>query len=302
MQKVVIITGPTAVGKTKCSLAIAKHFNTELINGDAYQVYQKMNIGTAKPSLEELSLIKHHLIDFIAPDETFSVADYQKKVRQILDEFKNKAMIPIIVGGSGLYLESVICDYTFSGNKRDDSFEQQYSEYDNQSLYSLLQKNNPNLAVNIHPNNRKRVLRALELTNSNNTKGINKKTMLYDALVIFLNDDRERLYTRINNRVDKMVEQGLIEEVKSLYPDKLSLTAKAAIGYKELFSYFDGEITLDEAIAKIKQVSRNYAKRQLTWFRNKEYVKIVDIDDSNFENTIEKVQTLINDFLYKQIN
>lgn len=297
MDKVVIITGPTAVGKTKCSLSIAQLLKTEIINGDAYQVYKGMDIGTAKPSKEELSKIKHHLMDYLDPIEPFSVADYQKIVRTKIDEFKDKNIIPLIVGGSGLYLESVICNYTFDGKTRDHSFEDKYKDLSNEELHALLKDLDPVSYNDIHPNNRKRVLRALELALSNEQKGTKKKEMLYDALVIVLNDDRNALYNRINSRVDQMLDEGLLEEVKSFYPDKLGLTSKAAIGYKELFDYFDGNCSFEEAIDKIKQYSRNYAKRQLTWFRNKEYVTEVLIDVNNFDKTVEEVYKLINEFL-----
>ena len=237
MDKVVIITGPTAVGKTKCSLLIAERLNTQIINGDAYQIYKGMDIGTAKPSKEELSKIKHHLMDYLDPLDNFSVADYQRIVRNKIDEFKSKNIIPLIVGGSGLYLESVICNYTFDGKTRDHSFEEKYRDLSNEELHLLLKDLDIISYNEIHPNNRKRVLRALELALSNEQKGTKKKEMLYDALVIVLNDDREALYNRINKRVDQMLEEGLLEEVKSFYPDKLGLTAKAAIGYKELFDY-----------------------------------------------------------------
>lgn len=299
MDKVVIITGPTAVGKTKCSLLIAERFKTEIINGDAYQVYKGMNIGTAKPTKEELSKIKHHLIDYLDPLESFSVADYQKIVRNKINEFKEKNIIPLIVGGSGLYLESVICNYTFDGKTRDHSFEEKYQDLSNEELHLLLKALDNVSYQEIHPNNRKRVLRALEIALNNEQKGTKKKEMLYDALVIVLNDERKVLYDRINDRVDKMLEEGLIEEVKSFYPDKLGLTAKAAIGYKELFDYFDGKYPLDEAIDKIKQYSRNYAKRQLTWFRNKDYVTEVLIDINNFDKTVNQVNELIIEFLNK---
>lgn len=297
MDKVVIITGPTAVGKTKCSLLIAERLKTEIINGDAYQIYKGMDIGTAKPSKDELSRIKHHLMDYLDPLENFSVADYQRIVRDKISEFKSKNIIPLIVGGSGLYLESVICNYTFDGKTRDHSFEEKYKNLSNEELHLLL-KDLDNVSYNeIHPNNRKRVLRALEIALNNEQKGTKKKEMLYDALVIVLNDDRESLYNRINKRVDQMLEEGLLEEVKSFYPNKLGLTAKAAIGYKELFDYFDGNSTKEEAIDKIKQYSRNYAKRQLTWFRNKEYVTEVLIDVNNFNNTVDEVYSLIDKFL-----
>ena len=299
MDKVIIITGPTAVGKTKCSLLVAQELKTEIINGDAYQVYKGMNIGTAKPTKEELSKINHHLIDYLDPLESFSVADYQKIVRQKINDFKEKNLVPLIVGGSGLYLESVICNYTFDGKTRDASFEEKYLNLSNEKLHALLKDIDPVSYENIHPNNRKRVLRALELALSNEQKGTKKKEMLYDALVIVLNDDRNALYNRINSRVDKMLEEGLLEEVKSFYPDKLGTTAKAAIGYKELFDYLSGKYTLEEAIDKIKQYSRNYAKRQLTWFRNKEYVTEVLIDVNNFNNTVDEVYNLINSFLTK---
>lgn len=299
MDKVVIITGPTAVGKTKCSLLIAERLNTQIINGDAYQIYKGMDIGTAKPSKEELSKIKHHLMDYLDPLDNFSVADYQKLVRNKIDEFKSKNIIPLIVGGSGLYLESVICNYTFDGKTRDHSFEEKYRDLSNEELHLLLKDLDIISYNEIHPNNRKRVLRALELALSNEQKGTKKKEMLYDALVIVLNDDREALYNRINNRVDQMLEEGLLEEVKSFYPDKLGLTAKAAIGYKELFDYFDGKCSKEESIDKIKQYSRNYAKRQLTWFRNKEYVTEVLIDVNNFNNTVDEVYNLIIEFLKK---
>lgn len=297
MDKVIIITGPTAVGKTKCSLSIAERLKTEIINGDAYQIYKGMDIGTAKPTKEELSKIKHHLMDYLDPLDNFSVADYQRIVRTKIEEFKNNNLIPLIVGGSGLYLESVICNYTFDGKTRDHTFEEKYKDLSNIELHSLLKKLDPVSYNDIHPNNRKRVLRALELSLSNEQKGTKKKEMLYDALVIVLNDNRDALYNRINKRVDIMLEEGLLDEVKSFYPDKLGLTAKAAIGYKEFFDYFDGICSLEETIDKIKQYSRNYAKRQLTWFRNKEYVTEVFIDANNFENTIDKVFNLIKEFI-----
>lgn len=297
MDKVVIITGPTAVGKTKCSLLIAERLKTEIINGDAYQVYKGMDIGTAKPSKDELSKIKHHLMDYLDPLENFSVADYQRIVRDKISEFKSKNIIPLIVGGSGLYLESVICNYTFDGKTRDHSFEEKYKNLSNEELHLLLKDLDNVSYIEIHPNNRKRVLRALEIALNNEQKGTKKKEMLYDALVIVLNDDRKSLYNRINKRVDQMLEEGLLEEVKSFYPNKLGLTAKAAIGYKELFDYFDGNSTKEESIDKIKQYSRNYAKRQLTWFRNKEYVTEVLIDVNNFNNTVDEVYSLIDKFL-----
>ena len=297
MDKLIIITGPTAVGKTKCSLEIAKKFNTELINGDAYQVYKGMNIGTAKPTTKELSMIKHHMIDCIDPIHEFDVSKYQTMVRGIIDDFIQNNKLPIIVGGSGLYLESIFLNYEFEKEEPDNSID--YAGYSNDELYSLLKDLNPEIANNIHPNNRKRVERALTKINQNESFGNKKDEMIYDTLVIFLNDDRDKLYSRINSRVDEMINDGLIEECKKLKNLPLSKTAKVAIGYKEIFKALDGEISIDEAIEEIKLNSRHYAKRQLTWFRNKSYITNVMIDVSNFNKTIDDVEKLIKDFLNK---
>lgn len=297
MDKIIIITGPTAVGKTKCSLEIAKRFNTELINGDAYQVYKGMNIGTAKPTTKELSMIKHHMIDCIDPINEFDVSKYQTMVRGIIDDFIQNNKLPIIVGGSGLYLESIFLNYEFEKEEPDNNID--YAGYSNDELYSLLKDLNPEIANNIHPNNRKRVERALTKINQNESFSNKKDEMIYDTLVIFLNDDRDKLYSRINSRVDEMINDGLIEECKKLKNLPLSKTAKVAIGYKEIFKALDGEISIDEAIEEIKLNSRHYAKRQLTWFRNKSYITNVMIDVSNFNKTIDDVEKLIKDFLNK---
>lgn len=297
MDKLIIITGPTAVGKTKCSLEIAKRFNTELINGDAYQVYKGMNIGTAKPTTKELSMIKHHMIDCIDPINEFDVSKYQTMVRGIIDDFIQNNKLPIIVGGSGLYLESIFLNYEFEKEEPDNNID--YAGYSNDELYSLLKDLNPEIANNIHPNNRKRVERALTKINQNESFSNKKDEMIYDTLVIFLNDDRDKLYSRINSRVDEMINDGLIEECKKLKNLPLSKTAKVAIGYKEIFKALDGEISIDEAIEEIKLNSRHYAKRQLTWFRNKSYITNVMIDVSNFNKTIDDVEKLIKDFLNK---
>lgn len=295
-KKVIVITGPTGVGKTKVSVGVAKKIETEIINGDAYQIYKKMDIGTAKPTKEEQENIKHHFFDFLDPSLEFSVSDYQSKIRTLVDSFHKDNKIPLIVGGTGLYIDSVIKNYQFLAPKRTD--QSNYDDLDNEALHDILKTIDEDQANKIHMNNRKRVLRAIELANTQEkTTRTLKNESYYDALVIFLTDDREKLYERINHRVDKMVEAGLIEEVKSLYPDKLSLTAKAAIGYKELFEYFDGVISLEDAINKIKQNSRHYAKRQMTWYRNKENTVFVNVDTDNLTNTIDEVYNIILDFI-----
>ncbi len=299
MKKVIVITGPTGVGKTKFSIELAKKLNTEIINGDAYQIYKYMNIGTAKPTNEEKQGIKHHLMDFLDPLASFSICDYQKLVREKIEEFHNNNMIPIITGGSGLYIDSVLYDYRFTEAARNIEDEKKYDNLSNEELHDILKFLNKESADKIHPNNRKRVLRAIELVES----GIDKEdrnqkhNKIYDFLLIFLNDEREVLYERINKRVDEMINTGLLEEVKSLYPDKLSNQAAKAIGYQEIFDYLDDKISLDEAINLIKQHSRNYAKRQMTWYRNRENVLEVFININNLEETKNKLINIVNEFV-----
>ena len=295
-KKVVVITGPTGVGKTKISIEIAKLLNTEIINGDAYQIYTKMDIGTAKPTTSERSEVKHNFFDFLDPINDFSVSDYQREIRSYIDDFSNKNIVPLIVGGTGLYIDSVIMNYQFLAPRRENN--NKFDDLSNEELHKVLEKIDYDASIKIHMNNRKRVLRAIELAN---TQEIESRTLknefYYDALVIFLNAERDVLYDRINKRVDKMINEGLVDEVKSLYPNQLGLTAKAAIGYKELFSYFDNEISLEDAIAKIKQNSRHYAKRQMTWYRNKPYANFINVDFNNIEFTINEVYNLIKTFL-----
>lgn len=298
MKKVIVITGPTGVGKTKFSIELAKELNTEIINGDAYQIYKYMNIGTAKPTEAEKQDIPHHLMDFLDPLESFSICDYQKLVRDKIEEFHNQKMIPIITGGSGLYIDSVLYDYRFTEDARNTEDEKKYDHLSNDELHNILKTLNPESADKIHPNNRKRVLRAIELAESgtNNEDRNQKHNKMYDFLLIFLNDDREVLYERINNRVDEMITNGLLEEVKSLYPDKLSNQAVKAIGYQEIYDYLDNKISLEEAINLIKQHSRNYAKRQMTWYRNRENVQEVFININNLEETKNKLINIVNEF------
>lgn len=296
LNKVVVITGPTCVGKTKISIEIAKLLNTEIINGDAYQIYKNMNIGTAKPTKDEISQVKHHFFDVVDPLVSFSVSDYQTRIRNLIDCFHSQNKIPLIVGGTGLYIDSVLRNYQFLAPKR--SNEKEYDNLTNEELHDILKSLDKEASENIHMNNRKRVLRAIELAN---TQEIETRTLknefIYDALVIFLNDDRDKLYERINKRVDKMIEDGLFEEVKNFYPDKLGLTAKSAIGYKEIYEYFDGNATKEEAIEKIKKNTRHYAKRQMTWYRNKDNTEFININVDNLSETVNVVFSKIIEFL-----
>ena len=294
MKKVLIITGPTGTGKTKLSISIAKKFNTEIINGDAYQVYRGMDILTAKIKPEEKQNIKHHLFDIVDPSEEYSVASYQQNVRQLIDEFIEQNKLPLIVGGSGLYLDSVIYDYNFSSEKRDSNIEEKYRDYSNEKLHLILQSLDKEASEKIHMNNRKRVLRAIELAKSGNIINEFNNKLIYDALIIYLDDDRATLYEVLNNRVDQMVEEGLIEEVKTLYNQNLSITSSGAIGYKELIPYLDNQISLDEAIDEIKKNTRHLAKRQGTWFRRKENINFIKIDRNDFNNTINQAIDIIS--------
>lgn len=300
MNKVLIITGPTGVGKTKLSIEIAKKFNTEIINGDAYQVYRGMDILTAKIKEEEKQNIPHHLFDILDPTEEYSVATYQTNVRNLITEFTKQNKLPLIVGGSGLYLDSVIYDYNFSSEKRNNATEEFYKNYSNQELHDELKKLDITASEKIHMNNRKRVLRAIELAKSGNIINEFNNKLLYDVKIIYLDDERDVLYDVINKRVDIMVSEGLIDEVTRLSKMNLSITATGAIGYKELLPYLRNEVSLEEALDEIKKNSRHLAKRQGTWFRRKENIDFIKIDRSNFNNTINQVTNIIKEWYYEK--
>ena len=290
----IVLVGPTGIGKTKLSIMLAKHYNTEIISGDSVQVYKKLDIGSAKVTKEETQGIKHHLIDIFEPTEDFSVALYQKLVRNKIDEFNSKNQIPLIVGGTGLYIKSVLYDYNFDETKRDHSLEEEYKDLNNEELHSILKEKDEESSIKIHPNNRKRVLQAISRSSSNKVSdNTNKDNKVYDFTLIGLTLEREQLYEIINKRVDIMINNGLIEEVKSLYDANIKSNSVQAIGYKELYTYFDNNCTLEEAVNKIKQKSRNLAKKQFTFFNNQFDCNWVDVDLNNFDNTFKKVINII---------
>jgi tRNA dimethylallyltransferase len=291
----ICIVGPTAVGKTKLSIEIAKAFNGEIISGDAFQFYQGMDIGTAKASAAEQGQIKHHLLDILNPKEDFSVVDYQRLVRQTIQDIKGRGHTPILVGGSGLYIQSVIKDYHFKGTKRD------YHDDDEiplETLQALLKEKNPVLYKSIDLNNRRRVIRALEKDDKDIQE--NPKDYYDQVFIIALYTDRQQLYQRINQRVLDMIDQGLIQEAKNLFHHHPNSQAAQAIGYKELFPYFSKEISLDEAIHLIQRNSRRYAKRQMTWFRNKMDVHWFESHLDNFDQTIQTVIQAIKKAQHKE--
>ncbi|WP_010093281.1 tRNA (adenosine(37)-N6)-dimethylallyltransferase MiaA [Ornithinibacillus scapharcae] len=278
-QKVIAIVGPTAVGKTKLSIEIAKAYNGEIISGDSMQVYKGMDIGTAKIKKEEMHGVPHHMIDIKNPDEDFSVADFQHSVQKYIKEIASRDRLPIIVGGSGLYIQAVLKDYNFSSEKRDDALtkklEKEMDTYGIKVLYDRLQKVDPIQADKIHPNNYRRVIRALEVYEKTGLtlsefQAQQQGASHYDSLLIGLEMDRPLLYERINQRIDVMIEEGLLSEVKQLMDNGYeNYQSMKAIGYKELVPYFHGETTLEEAVEILKRNSRRYAKRQYTWFKNK---------------------------------
>lgn len=293
MKKVIIITGPTGIGKTKLSLELAKRLKTDLINGDAYQIYQGLDILTAKPSKEELASVKHHLMDELDPLQSFSIYQYQKMVRNLIDQFE----LPIIVGGSGLYIDSVIYDYRFDEeSKKDEYFE---SSYTNEELHQLLKELDSEAASNIHPNNRKRVARAIHLSK---TQAIDDRAKghqhYYEPLILCLNLDRELLYKRINQRVLEMIDHGLIEEVNKHQHLQGTQLGKA-IGFEHTIKYLNNELTKEELIELISKDSRHYAKRQLTWYRNHQDCISIDVDLDCFENTVNDAYNQIVKFLNK---
>ena len=301
-MKVIAIVGPTAVGKTSLSIDLAKRFNGEIISGDSMQVYRGLDIGTAKVTTEEMAGIPHHLIDVRGVDESYSAADFQKSAREAIQEISQRGKIPIIVGGTGLYIQSLLWDYKLGseGEPEDDSIREKYEvfaeENGNPALWEKLQLSDPLAAEKIHYNNRKKVIRALEvfeLTGHSILEPKEQPKELYDSFLIGLNTDRSVLYQRINQRVDLMVEQGLLEEARNLAKNP-TVQAAQGIGYKEFFPYFSGDSSLEAAIEEVKLHSRRYAKRQLTWFRNRmsvhwydliqqpEIVKVIETEIANW--------------------
>ncbi|MEB2302458.1 tRNA (adenosine(37)-N6)-dimethylallyltransferase MiaA [Lysinibacillus xylanilyticus] len=289
--EVVAIVGPTASGKTALSIELAKKYNGEIINGDSMQIYRDLDIGTAKITEEEMEGVPHHLLSFKEPTEPFSVADYQKLVRAKIAEIQTRGKLPIIVGGSGLYVQAVLFDFQFTEEQVDEEARKAYYEelgkLGPEAMHAKLKKLDPQTAETIHPNNTRRVIRALEMIE---LSGVSKaseahnrgEVPLYNHVILGLgqNMSREVLYDRINRRVDIMMEKGLLEEVKGLWQQHIrGVQSIQAIGYKELYDYLDGKCSLEEAIDSLKQNSRRYAKRQLTYFRNKMDVYFVNTDE-----------------------
>ena len=287
---IIVITGPTAVGKTKLSIELAKKLNGEIINADSTQIFKELDVATAKVTEEEKENIVHHLIDIKNIEEDYTVYDYQKDCRKKIEEILSKNKTPILVGGTGLYIKAALYDYKFN----EENIKNDYSKYTNDELYEKLLKLNP--TTEIHKNNRKRIERELDKYSNNNFSQEKTNKLLYDVKFIGLTTDRETLYKRINERVDIMLKNGLLEEAKKTYETNIRTKAVLTpIGYKELFDYFDNKCTLSEAIDLIKQKSRRYAKRQYTWNKHQFELKWFDVDFNNFDNTINEVLKYIKE-------
>ncbi len=288
---VVVIVGPTGVGKTKLSVELAKKINGEIINADSTQVYRNLDIATAKVTEEEKENIPHHLFDIKDITDDYTVYDYQKDARSKIEEVLKKGKTPILVGGTGLYIKACLYNYEFTNTKNNNT----YDDISTEELYNRLLKIDSN--TDIHKNNRKRIIRALNYyEDTNETISSKKKSdqLLYDAIFIGLRTDRETLYNRINKRVDVMVKNGLLDEAKKIYDSNIRTKAiMTPIGYKELFPYFSGEDTLNNCLDKIRQDSRKYAKRQDTWNRHQFNVNWIDVDFNNFDNTVNEALKLI---------
>lgn len=303
MEKVIVIGGPTASGKTGLSIQLAKKINGEIISSDSMQIYKEMNIGTAKPDIEEMQGIKHYLLDFVSPEERYSVAQYKKDAKKAIKEIIEKGKVPIVVGGTGLYIDSLIYEIEYPQIETDLKYrkelEQVAQEKGLEYLYEQAKKIDEKAMQKISVNDQKRILRVLEIykqTGKTKTEieiESRKNKPEYDYKVFAINMDREVLYNRIDKRVDIMLEKGLIQEVKNLYKKYNKMpTAMQGLGYKEVVEYIEKKCTKNEMIEKIKQETRRYAKRQLTWFRkNKETIWLDGSDD--LQVNIQKIISLV---------
>ena len=301
--KVLAIVGPTAVGKSALALYLAKKYNGEIISCDSMQIYKGMDIGTAKPTKEEISQVPHHIIDIKSPDENFSCAEYQLLAKNIINDIIKRGRTPIFCGGTGLYLDSVIEIPEFENTTRDEEYRQFLENYakenGGEALHKMLFEIDPESADKIHPNNQKRVIRALEIykcTGKTKTQ-LDSESKLkkppYESCVFFLNcKDRDVLYKRIDSRVDLMINEGLLEEARALWDKGLlreEYTSYGAIGYKEFIPYFKGEATLESCVEELKLATRHYAKRQLTWFSRHESYNTIYVDEVDVKVRAEQI-------------
>lgn len=290
MEKVIVIIGQTAVGKTSMSIKLAKHLHTQIINGDAMQVYKELNIVTDKIKNEKMEGIVHHLLNIKSINEDYSVEEYQTNIRKVIKDINNQGQIPIIVGGTGLYIKATLFDYNFAKESiSNKEVEEIYKEKSNEELYDILLKLDPESANKIHMNNRRRVLRAIAIYNSTGIKKSEiienqKHELLYDAIIIGLDMPKDIINSKIDKRIEEMFDEGLIDEIKN---NKTITTASKAIGYKEVSAYLNNEISLEEAKELMKIHTHQYAKRQRTFFKNQFDVNWVTNDENAFDNIVK---------------
>ena len=310
LKPLVILVGPTAVGKTAASIGLAKALNGEIISGDSMQIFRGLDIGTAKITKEEMQGVPHHLIDIKEPWETFSVAEFKRLADEAIADIHARGKLPIIVGGTGFYINSVLYEYHFGEADTDEAYRaelEQYAEaHGNEALWNILQEKDPDSAAKLHSNDTKRVIRALEVLHvtgipaSKRQSTVDKQTMRYNAVYIALNMPREVLYDRINRRVDIMIQDGLEAEVRTALAngteqDALSMTS---IGYRQMIQYFNEEISFDRAVELIKRDTRHFAKRQLTWFRHDPNIQWVD----KWGKTDEQVEAELLAIVHKKLS
>ncbi len=306
-RPLVILTGPTAVGKTALSIALAKAIGGEIISADSMQVYRHMDIGSAKITPEEMEGIPHYLIDVLEPDQEFNVVVFQELAKQAAAEIYSRGHIPIVAGGTGFYIQALVYDIDFTENDEDTAFrrtlEEQAKREGAEALYERLRAVDPESCESIHAHNIKRVIRAIEFYEktgkkiSEHNREQRQNDSPYNFAYFVLNDDREQIYERINGRVDLMMAQGLVEEVRALRESgcRKEMVSMQGIGYKELLSYLEGETSMEEAVYLIKRDTRHFAKRQLTWFRREK--EVIWVDKTVFDHDSQKILNFMQDFL-----
>lgn len=303
--RLLVLVGPTAVGKTKLSLTIAEQYNAEIISGDSMQVYRGMDIGTAKATPEERSRIKHHMIDIHDPDEPFSAAEFQERCAELIQGIHERGKLPFIVGGTGLYIESVCYNFQFNEAGSDDAFRREQRAFAEsqgaEALHERLRQVDPESAERLHPNDQRRIIRALEIFHVSGERLSDllkrqKKQSPYELCIIGLTMDRALLYKRIEERIDAMMQQGLVEEVRGLLAQGCSPSSVAmqGLGYKQIAGYLEGHYSLEEAVALLKRDTRHFAKRQLSWFRHMKDIEWVDVSElAEFSTHLNQIHAII---------
>ena len=296
-ERVLVILGPTAMGKSHCAIEIAKKFHGEIISGDSMLVYRDMNIGTAKPTAAELAAVPHHLVNILPPEASFSVVDFKEQAQRLITEINQRGHLPIIAGGTGLYIKALLEDYAFNSVSEDNELRQRLTreaqEQGPEALHKRLAELDSEAAERIHPHNVRRVVRALEAAlNGEQVNQYGASESPYDALVVGLEMERGALYERINRRVDIMLEQGLEQEVRELLSRGLSPHCQSmqSIGYRQMVWYLQGTMDYEQAVEKLKQATRNFAKRQITWYKKMPYIKWLKLAATpDYTNVVERI-------------